>query len=137
MLFRFLRGKFSSSNRRNIRKAFCRRTLWRGSRSNRRSTFGWSHYTGFDAEQASECKTFGASAPLKELQKKFGLYSRVNCRASEEIWLEDKYEILDQIKTKLWKQLEIQQQIHCKNLPNTDNHRGSILFAANLSRVAN
>ena len=35
------------------------------------STFGWSRYIGLTGE-AIGMKTFGASAPLKELQKKFG-----------------------------------------------------------------
>ena len=35
------------------------------------STFGWSRYTGLEGERIG-MKTFGASAPLKELQKKFG-----------------------------------------------------------------
>jgi len=35
------------------------------------STFGWARYTGFRGERVG-MKTFGASAPLKELQKKFG-----------------------------------------------------------------
>ncbi len=35
------------------------------------STFGWHRYVGFRG-QAIGMKTFGASAPLKELQKKFG-----------------------------------------------------------------
>jgi transketolase len=35
------------------------------------STFGWSRFTGLDGERIG-MKTFGASAPLKELQKKFG-----------------------------------------------------------------
>lgn len=35
------------------------------------STFGWSHWVGLTG-QAIGMKTFGASAPLKELQKKFG-----------------------------------------------------------------
>jgi len=35
------------------------------------STFGWERYVGIDG-QALGMKTFGASAPLKELQKKFG-----------------------------------------------------------------
>jgi transketolase len=34
-------------------------------------TFGWSHYAGFDGAIIA-MRTFGASAPLKELQKKFG-----------------------------------------------------------------
>jgi transketolase len=35
------------------------------------STVGWSHYVG-SAGRAIGMKTFGASAPLQELQKKFG-----------------------------------------------------------------
>jgi transketolase len=35
------------------------------------STFGWARFTGPAGEQIG-MKTFGASAPLKELQKKFG-----------------------------------------------------------------
>jgi transketolase len=35
------------------------------------STFGWARYTGISGERIG-MKTFGASAPLKELQKKFG-----------------------------------------------------------------
>jgi transketolase len=35
------------------------------------STFGWEHYVG-KAGRVIGMKTFGASAPLKELQKKFG-----------------------------------------------------------------
>ena len=35
------------------------------------STFGWSRYVGLTGERIG-MKTFGASAPLKELQKKFG-----------------------------------------------------------------
>jgi transketolase len=38
------------------------------------STFGWERYTGLDGRIIG-MKTFGASAPLKELQKKFGFYS--------------------------------------------------------------
>jgi transketolase len=35
------------------------------------STFGWERYVG-DSGQIIGMKTFGASAPLKELQSKFG-----------------------------------------------------------------
>jgi transketolase len=35
------------------------------------STFGWSHFVGLGGARVG-MKTFGASAPLKELQKKFG-----------------------------------------------------------------
>jgi transketolase len=38
------------------------------------STFGWERYTGLEGRIIG-MKTFGASAPLKELQKKFGFYS--------------------------------------------------------------
>jgi len=33
--------------------------------------FGWERYVGLEGERIG-MKTFGASAPLKELQKKFG-----------------------------------------------------------------
>ena len=35
------------------------------------STFGWERYVGLSG-RCIGMKTFGASAPLKELQKKFG-----------------------------------------------------------------
>ena len=35
------------------------------------STFGWERYVGTEG-RVIDMKTFGASAPLKELQKKFG-----------------------------------------------------------------
>ena len=35
------------------------------------STFGWARYVGLTGERIG-MHTFGASAPLKELQKKFG-----------------------------------------------------------------
>jgi transketolase len=35
------------------------------------STFGWERYSGSDGTRIG-MHTFGASAPLKELQKKFG-----------------------------------------------------------------
>ena len=35
------------------------------------STFGWGRYVGLDGEEIG-MTTFGSSAPLKELQKKFG-----------------------------------------------------------------
>jgi transketolase len=35
------------------------------------STFGWERYVGLEGRIIG-MKTFGASAPLKELQKKFG-----------------------------------------------------------------
>jgi len=45
------------------------------------STFGWERYVG-SAGRMIGMKTFGASAPLKELQeKKFGLRTRKNRRS--------------------------------------------------------
>jgi transketolase len=35
------------------------------------STFGWERYVGWSGRMIG-MKTFGASAPLKELQRKFG-----------------------------------------------------------------
>ena len=35
------------------------------------STFGWERYTGLEGRIIG-MKTFGASAPLQELQRKFG-----------------------------------------------------------------
>lgn len=47
------------------------------------STFGWAQYTGLDGRIVG-MKTFGASAPLKELQKKFGFHpERVVATAKE------------------------------------------------------
>ena len=47
------------------------------------STFGWEHYTGLDGRIIG-MKTFGASAPLKELQRKFGFEpNRVVAAAKE------------------------------------------------------
>jgi transketolase len=37
------------------------------------STFGWERYVGRSGHVIG-MKTFGASAPLKELQKKFGFH---------------------------------------------------------------
>ena len=47
------------------------------------STFGWERYVG-DAGRIIGMQTFGASAPLKELQKKFGFHpDRVVATAKE------------------------------------------------------
>ena len=49
------------------------------------STFGWERYVG-DRRQTLGMKTFGASAPLKELQKKFGFtVERVVAAAREQL----------------------------------------------------
>ena len=50
------------------------------------STFGWAHYVGPDGEQVIGMKTFGASAPLKELQKKFGFTPDAVVAAARELW---------------------------------------------------
>jgi len=47
------------------------------------STFGWERYVG-DAGRVIGMKTFGASAPLKELQRHFGFEpDRVTAAAKE------------------------------------------------------
>jgi transketolase len=47
------------------------------------STFGWSQYVGFTGASIG-MRTFGASAPLKELQKKFGFTPEEVVRAARE-----------------------------------------------------
>jgi transketolase len=47
------------------------------------STFGWAQYTGLDGHIVG-MKTFGASAPLKELQKKFGFQPKEVVAAAKE-----------------------------------------------------
>lgn len=48
------------------------------------STMGWGHYVG-DAGVSIGMKTFGASAPLKELQKKFGFTPDAVVAAAREL----------------------------------------------------
>ena len=48
------------------------------------STFGWARYIG-DAGKSIGMKTFGASAPLKELQKKFGFTPDAVVAAAREL----------------------------------------------------
>jgi transketolase len=48
------------------------------------STFGWAQYTGLDGRIIG-MKTFGASAPLKELQKKFGFRPEEVVAAAKEV----------------------------------------------------
>jgi transketolase len=48
------------------------------------STFGWERYTGLDGRIIG-MKTFGASAPLKELQKKFGFQPEQVVAAAKEL----------------------------------------------------
>jgi transketolase len=47
------------------------------------STFGWERYTGLEGRIIG-MKTFGASAPLKELQKKFGFQPEQVVAAAKE-----------------------------------------------------
>jgi transketolase len=47
------------------------------------STFGWERYTGLDGHIIG-MKTFGASAPLKELQSKFGFHPELVVAAAKE-----------------------------------------------------
>ncbi len=48
------------------------------------STFGWERYVG-EAGKAIGMKTFGASAPLKELQKKFGFSAEAVYAAAKDV----------------------------------------------------
>jgi transketolase len=48
------------------------------------STFGWAQYTGLDGRVIG-MKTFGASAPLQELQKKFGFRPEQVVAAAKEL----------------------------------------------------
>jgi transketolase len=47
------------------------------------STFGWGHYLGLSGHRIG-MRTFGASAPLKELQKKFGFTAEKVVAAAKE-----------------------------------------------------
>jgi transketolase len=47
------------------------------------STFGWAQYVGTGGHSIG-MKTFGASAPLKELQKKFGFVPEAVVAAAKE-----------------------------------------------------
>ena len=48
------------------------------------STFGWERYVGL-AGKCIGMQTFGASAPLKELQKKFGFTPDAVVAAAKEV----------------------------------------------------
>ena len=48
------------------------------------STFGWERYTGMNGRVVG-MQTFGASAPLKELQKKFGFEPDALARVAKEL----------------------------------------------------
>jgi transketolase len=48
------------------------------------STLGWARYVGFEGKSIG-MKTFGASAPLKELQKKFGFTPEAVVAAAREL----------------------------------------------------
>ena len=62
-------GTSSSIRRRSTATACCRRTSRRGVAIEQASTFGWERYIG-PSGRVIGMKTFGASAPLKELQRK-------------------------------------------------------------------
>ena len=47
------------------------------------STFGWSHYAG-PTGKAIGLKTFGASAPLEQIQKRFGFTVEAVVEAAKE-----------------------------------------------------
>jgi transketolase len=49
------------------------------------STFGWARFTGLTGHRIG-MRTFGASAPLKELQKKFGFTTENIVAAAKEQW---------------------------------------------------
>jgi transketolase len=48
------------------------------------STFGWAQYTG-QKGRILGMRTFGASAPLKDLQKKFGFTTEAIIQAAREL----------------------------------------------------
>ncbi len=74
--------EFSIISRRNIATAFCRPACKARVSVEQASTFGWDRYAG----RRIGMQTFGASAPLKELQKKFGFTpDAVVAAAKEEI----------------------------------------------------
>jgi transketolase len=48
------------------------------------STFGWAQYTGLKGRVIG-MRTFGASAPLKDLQKKFGFTTEAVIQAAHDL----------------------------------------------------
>jgi transketolase len=48
------------------------------------STFGWERYTGLDGRVVG-MKTFGASAPLQELQRRFGFEPNLLVAAAKQL----------------------------------------------------
>ena len=48
------------------------------------ATFGWAHYVGMKGRVIG-MRTFGASAPLKDLQKKFGFNPETVMQAAREL----------------------------------------------------
>ena len=64
-------GTFSSSNRSRIGTRYCCPTVKARVAVEQGSVLGWDRYVG-PAGRVIGMKTFGASAPLKELQRKFG-----------------------------------------------------------------
>ena len=78
-------GAVRRSAGRSIATRCCRRRSPRAWRWSRRSTLGWERYVGASGRVIG-MKTFGASAPLKELQKKFGFEpARVVAAAKQQL----------------------------------------------------
>ena len=53
------------------------------------SSIGWDRYVGPNGRIIA-MRTFGASAPLKALQKKFGFEPDLIAAAAEEVWRREK-----------------------------------------------
>ena len=64
-------GYLRTSDRANIATAFCHPSVTARVSVEQASTLGWDRYVGSKGKIIG-MHTFGASAPLKELQKKFG-----------------------------------------------------------------
>ena len=68
----------------DYRDRSCRRTSPPASAVEQASTFGWAHYAGLKGRIIG-MHTFGASAPLKDLQKKFGFTTEAIIKAAHEL----------------------------------------------------
>ena len=64
-------GMFSSANRKHTGNRFCPPDVTARVAIEQASTFGWERYVG-STGRVIGMHTFGASAPLKALQKEFG-----------------------------------------------------------------
>ena len=65
-------------------RACCRKAITARISVEQASTFGWSQYVG-QAGKSLGMRTFGASAPLKELQKRFGFTPEAVMAAAREM----------------------------------------------------